>query len=314
MRAMSIAAAVLALWSSTTMGAAEEGKCGLKLAVSLPMGINEYGHPTVPVTINGTPKTMIIDTGAVDSMITTKVAVELNLPRRVLRNPGAVWSFYGKNISRMVEIEDFAVGRLRVGHMTMLELPDDRFASDAGVIGPDLLRVFDLDLDYLNAKVNFFLPDHCEGKVVYWAKDWAVVPLIVREEEPSHIYANATLDGHKVKALIDTGASVTHMSLEMARDVFDWDKDPEMTRVDHSPDPNDAQYKYTFKELNLNGMTIKNPTFLLSSNKMGNLAPDMILGEDILRQLHVYIAYRERNMYVTPASTATGLKVPEAAK
>jgi hypothetical protein len=33
----------------------------------------------------------------------------------------------------------------------------------------------------------------------------------------------------------------------------------------------------------------------------------MLIGMDILSHLHLYIAYKERKLYITPASTPTGV-------
>jgi predicted aspartyl protease len=289
---------------------AEQGGCGLKLAVSLPMTRTDGNVPQVPVTINGTAKTMVIDTGALYSMLMSKTVKELGLQRRLLDNAHAVYNFHGESVKNLAEIDDFSIGRMHVGRFSVLEMPGDHWNGFTGLIGPDIMRQFDLDLDYAKAKVNFFLHDHCEGRVVYWAKDWAELPLNSSEEDYGHISVRGQLDGHNFKMLVDTGASTTIMPLEAARSIFGWHGDPpELKRVDQNPDESDAMYTYPFKELTLNGVTIKNPKVLLSHNKMGVAAPEIILGETVLSKLHVYIAYKEKKMYVTPADVAEGLKV-----
>jgi hypothetical protein len=49
---------------------------------------------------------------------------------------------------------------------------------------------------------------------------------------------------------------------------------------------------------------VKNPAFVLMPQSVAKVRglPDMIIGIGILRQLHLYIAYRERKLYATPAS------------
>jgi hypothetical protein len=44
------------------------------------------------------------------------------------------------------------------------------------------------------------------------------------------------------------------------------------------------------------------PDKVSGTARFGHSDPTIILGMGILRQLHLYIAYREKNLYVTPAS------------
>ncbi len=67
--------------------------------------------------------------------------------------------------------------------------------------------------------------------------------------------------------------------------------------------------------LDLSGVTIKNPILTLrpdlapQTTKTGShlssdvvQPPDMLIGMNILSHLHVYIAYKERKLYITPSS------------
>jgi hypothetical protein len=63
------------------------------------------------------------------------------------------------------------------------------------------------------------------------------------------------------------------------------------------------EYSYPFKTLELDGLTVNNPHIGVESDAtMGRLGSDIILGIGILRQLHLYIAYKEQKLYITPAS------------
>jgi len=54
----------------------------------------------------------------------------------------------------------------------------------------------------------------------------------------------------------------------------------------------------------LGGVSVENPDLLLYPRGAMALPgdPELILGMGILRQLHMYIAYKERKLYVTAAS------------
>jgi len=105
-----------------------------------------------------------------------------------------------------------------------------------------------------------------------------------------------------MRATIDTGASRSVMSLELAKNLFDLDeKDPKLTAVNgrfHA-------LHYPFGALTLQGISVLHPDIELISEKESHVPdgdPKLILGMGILRQLHIYIAYKEKKLYVTAAS------------
>ena len=58
----------------------------------------------------------------------------------------------------------------------MLVLPDDyENEAIAESLGPDILRVIDVDFDFGGKKSNLSSSDHCEEKVVYWAKSYTAI-------------------------------------------------------------------------------------------------------------------------------------------
>lgn len=125
-----------------------------------------------------------------------------------------------------------------------------------------------------------------------------------------HINFPVTLDGKDVRATLDTGASRSVLGLEAAEDTFSFDeKNASLkvlgtTRSGHS-------YKFPFNTLLfgeagavLGSVTVINPDLILVSRSDSRLpgSPDLILGMGVLRQLHLYIDYKEKKLYVTAAS------------
>jgi hypothetical protein len=65
--------------------------------------------------------------------------------------------------------------------------------------------------------------------------------------------------------------------------------------------------RYSFKTLTLQDVTVNNPDIILVPNDKsqvmgGYRQTNLILGMGILRQLHLYIAYKEHTIYATAAS------------
>ena len=113
------------------------------------------------------------------------------------------------------------------------------------------------------------------------------------------------LNGGLTLATIDTGARETVGSFEDITDGLHIDaKDPALTAITDEKGTVQA-YRYPFKTLTFEGVTINNPDIRLIPNNLSKFPPDqrqLIIGMDVLRRFHLYVAYREQALYITPAT------------
>jgi len=263
--------------------------------------INSAGGVSVPITISGQSVSLLVDTGAIFSMLTEETVQRLGLKKFNTFGSGETM-FGGKKIVYYVDTSDVNLGGLKAEHMPMQVLPEGTVPNDiGGILGPNIMRHYDVYFDFASAKFNLFSQEHCEGKVVYWTTTSAAAINIGIDQE-GHIVVPVVVDGREIKATIDTGASRSVLSLEFAESVFGIDAtDPKLTALKgrwHA-------LHYPFAALTLQGITVQNPDFELVSDAESHLpdaSPKLILGMGILRQLHLYIAYKEKKLYVTAAS------------
>lgn len=203
-----------------------------------------------------------------------------------------------------------------------------------GTLAPDLLQLFDVDFDFGHGKLNLFSPEHCPGKVVYWAGAYAEVPFSFMAASllgANHIKLQMTLDGHALTTALDTGSNTTLLMEPVAIKSFGLDANsPNAQKI---ADPRQIfLYRYQFQSLELNGIAVKHPLITVMSDQAERSfrslhtskmdsdplygisldTPDLILGADVLRHLHLYIAYKERMLYVTAANPATPAAAPAA--
>jgi predicted aspartyl protease len=287
----------------------EAPHCGLLQATALPLQFDSHGRPEVPVTIEGKNEIMMVDTGGVYTMVTDAAIKDLDL-RIVPIDPGLYYSVAtGQTFSKKAVARDMAVGRIKLARPDFLVLPATRVdPATAGILAPDILRRFDIEFDFAKGRFNAFSQDHCPGKVVYWATDYAVLPFKMNEvsvDEPTdtgfHIVSNAVLDGKDVQILIDTGSDLSYMTVTDAKRLFNLDA-AGLKRADDGKDDGDASYTYPFKSLDLQGVSVQNPKIILMPDKLGNPnEPELFVGMSILRKLHLYVAYGEKKLYVTAA-------------
>jgi predicted aspartyl protease len=115
-----------------------------------------------------------------------------------------------------------------------------------------------------------------------------------------HIEIPVVVDGKKFTAVLDTGAVGSIISLGAAKAFGITENSPELKPVTD----NNGRYKvydYPFKLLDFDGVTVSNPRLQVVSSDFLPRGIDMLIGVSILRRLHLYIAYDEEKLYITPA-------------
>ncbi len=283
---------VLTMAFMASFGAAAAEDCTLAIVSKLPMDIVNAGVMTVPVTLNNKPFQMLVDTGDYYSIVTTRTAKILGV-EPVPAGNFMLRGWGGTLIDRFVNLDQFGFGRLSRDRTQFMVTPRDELNFD-GLLGADFLYFFDLDFDFAKASLNLISPNHCKGKVVYWTKgEYGLVPFDYKDRS---IQLTVMLDGKEVRAVLDTGASDTVMSLEKAEDLFGID---EKTLKDHKG-------RYPFKSLSFGDVSVSNPDITLVSEKASKMldwgGPRLLLGMGVLRRLHLYISYKEETLYITPAT------------
>jgi predicted aspartyl protease len=278
--------------------------CGAqKKLASVDMVMEPFGNIAIPVLINGFPFRFGVDTGAVFTVTTAAVANQLHFDFTRLNSEFELLGGVKSNLAG--RSQSFTVGTLGAPKFAFMIMPSWAFdVGMDGLLGPDIMSTYDIDLDYGHAKFNIFSQDHCAGDVVYWTKDsYQKVP--VNLEQDWHITAQVTIDGKTLTAAVDTGAADSVMSLDVARSVFGIVPDnpalKNLGNISINGTAAQALYLYPFQSLSLGSVTVSHPNIVIASKAdIGNEA-QLVLGLSTLRQFHIYIAYKEKALYVTPA-------------
>jgi hypothetical protein len=296
--------------------AARAEDCSLHLMASLPITEGPNGEILVPVELNGTTELFIVDTDGIYSSVTQATADALHLEQLPLPTGAELYRSDGSRVKQMAVVDTVAVGNTEAKRFHMLVEPN--FGGNikvGGSLGPDLLKMFDLDFDFASKKLNLMSQDHCDGKVVYWTTAYTEVPFKLFGGD--HIRVEMTLDGQDVDASIDTAENTTSVSTAYAYRRFELD--PKSAGVEQYGDPSNPSYRYHFKSLSLGGIAVTNPLITLMPDVAqaayrsehneksftdpiyGNHldVPELLFGSNILRKLHLYIAYKEHKLYAT---------------
>lgn len=305
MRFASLIAVALSL-AALALPARAATKCTLDRVASVPMLRDTVGRPTIRVKLNGHDARLLVDTGGIVSLISPGVASALHIERKPLP-PGVLVMASGASLVESGTVKTLQLGRLVAKNAKFFVAPSGYVAFGiAGSFGADFLRAWDVDFDFGANRFNLFSPKHCRGEVVYWTKS-AYVARPFELNSSKHIQIRVKLNGRTLRAIIDTGSDYSAMNLDLARRLYHIE-DTALGPL--SPLPHDAfgretdkpkAYRYRFTKLDLDGIAVKNPEIDLIPNlTLGS--EQLIIGMSVLDKLHLYIAYKERKLYMTLAN------------
>jgi predicted aspartyl protease len=278
--------AVILLASLTPGAAHAEDKCApLAMVDTIQMARSpDRNGDLVPVTLNGAVKNFLLDTGGLVSQIQKSAADDLKLPIR--RGDIRLIDVMGSKPDAQVSIRQFGLGGMRAKDVffpisTVVEPP----GTLDGFLALDLTFHRDFDVDFGSDVLNFFSQDHCPGAGAYWTTPAvAVVPFTLKN---NHIFVQVTLDGHAFQAIIDTGSASTFMGSGAAERIFG------LTLGDaNTPESGSMVFQTA-----AGSVAVNNPFVIIAQDKIRDA--DLLIGMDVLRELHIYFAFAENKMYIS---------------
>ena len=337
MRFQPILGSVAMLTCLSSPAAADD--CGpLKQITSIDMTAGPGGRYLVPVTVNGAPQTMLLNTAGGITTLRRDSADAMGL-HAIDASRIKLLSSNGTASEKFAQM-DFQLGAIHFPDLQLIVMPKvgDGTPPFVGSLAGDILEHYDVEMDFAGRKLNFFSKDHCPGKVIYWKADaYAVVPVTLQIPTPddsrrgfrpysprgSHINVPVTINGKNLTAALNTSSLPSTMSTDTAKYMFGVTAESPGAVPIESPDgdPRHRMFRYTFPSLTFDEVTVSNAKFLIYPNLTGTKDPNndfrtgtrigrvddgfggrTTIGLEVLRKLRLYVAYGERKLYITPAS------------
>jgi hypothetical protein len=314
-RALAVAAALLAVTNVT----ATADTCQLTRVASIDITVTSGGAVLVPVAIKGQPEYMVLAMDTAHSALLKTSADTLALDQTFTPHRIKV-TYFGSVTDRVATASGFDLGGVK-GDIDMLAVRDLQSFDPraAGVLGLDVMRNFDVELDIAGGKLNLFSQDHCPGKVIYWTHaPSAALPMDMAKL--GNYTVPMQMDGQKLRVSFNTTRPESLMSMDVAHEFF------ELTEIAAGVLPaipakidGSTARKYTFKALSADGIVVSNPEILLvgdydSSQERCNTDPqahanhacyggeaDLQLGVNLQRKLHFFYDFSEKMIYFTAA-------------
>jgi hypothetical protein len=215
----------------------------------------------------------------------------------------------GRIFHSMAEADRFTLGSMQTDHLQFV-VTDHPQPGSGGILSARFFEKYDIDLNFAAHRFNMFAPSHCEGQVVYWrAPGVAKLPFRFND---GRIIVRVTLDGREMDAAIDTGSPRSEMQFDDVDSLFYLN-----SRSSGVMREGDGHLGHNFAVISFGGVSITHPHLVLTHSaasglnsgpqtgtllrNIGNTAvqPELTIGTDLLKLLHIYISFNEHIVYVT---------------
>jgi len=276
-------------------------ECKLHRLATFPITYHE-GIFTVPVMVNGVEKKFMIDTGGYASAINEDVAKAMGIPLKKIIGVNHI-DAGSKVAEHWVTVDSLKLGNFEGKKFDLVAAGGSGGDSFDGVLAPDVLRNFDIEFDFANQTMTLFKPHACDGRAVYWTQAYLSLPMRITDSGHARITVN--IDGKDVGAIVDTGASFSMIAQRDAARIFDIKPDggspADAETIVSGNGGTLAAHAYSFKTLSLGEIALNHPNVRLydGSNILRLEGTSFVLGMSELRFLHLYLAYKERELYIS---------------
>jgi len=299
LRAVTRVLALIVLSSAALMTSAAAEDCRPIRLVELP--VTPMGNvPTVTLRVNGAPVSFLFDTGAERTILSAAAAkrLRLNAHYEYARQMRSLGSAMASGDARLASLGSGGLAmtnfRVLVGPVA---LPLVAGKPIDGLLGADFFTGFEVDLDLAHRRIILYEPPPCP----ITAPDWSAPYDTIEANRSLHdrLFFPVSLDGHKLAALIDTGAQLTTLDAESAVAVGVTEtalaRDPVTTLRGAAAEAVKSR-AHRFAELRIDGERLRDQTIMVT--RLGLQDADLVLGADFLHWQRVWLSYASHRIFV----------------
>ena len=197
-------------------GTATAGDRPCQVGTIVPLPVTMSGlRPLVRAKINGHDAVFVADSGAWYSMISPGSAAEYELALEPLPPGFTLRGVGGAVVPRLTTVKTFTIAGVPLPKVQFL-VGGSEFGS-VGLLGQNFLGMEDAEFDLAHGMIRLMREQGCSSKanLAYWVPPGGTHSELAtdgRSNKPSHIIASVYVNGVKLRALFDTGASTSFIT------------------------------------------------------------------------------------------------------
>lgn len=178
------------------------------------------GLPFVAVAVNGTRVAALLDTGAEGTLVAEPLVAALRVPadpQRLSVQSGVTGFTAPRPLAVLgrLEVGGQAFRNLRAGVVAPLAMPAPDGHQAQVILGADLLRRHDLDLDLPGRRLTLHPAQPCRLEALPFPGPAYALPMRVTSR--GHVLVEVEANGRPAEAILDTGANVVQLTRARAR-------------------------------------------------------------------------------------------------
>ncbi len=277
--------------------------CRMEQFLSIPITMVGY-KPVVTAQLNGMEAHLVLDTGAFFSMLYPEAAKRAGL--RVGTSPVLLQGVGGTVRPGLVNIKDFVIGNQTVHHVDMLVYGDRLAGGDMdGILGQNLMRAGDIEIDLAHGVARLLKNTGCtDHNLAYWSGSdpvnvLRIYPTDIRQP---HVVAEVHVNGHDIRAVFDTGAGNSALSVSAAARAGVTRQTPGVTPGGISFGIGNQMrdsWIAPFQSFKLDQEEIRNTHLRITDFESLPQNADMLLGADFFLSHRVLISYQLNRIFFT---------------
>ena len=177
------------------------------------------GYPLlIPGKLNGHDITILADTGAQESNVWRDAAERAGLqPVRDTRY--RVTGISGETTAYKVKVEELAIGDFVVRNRIWPVIGGRTITEGLGMIlGADFWSKVDFEINLANREIILWDTSGCKNTPpVYWSREFMLAKM--EQAGRGQIQTDVSINGKRIRAMLDTGATFTMMDSQLARNI-----------------------------------------------------------------------------------------------
>ena len=279
-----------------------EANAGCEIEQLLEFKITMRGaQPLADVGVNGRTLPFIIDSGAFFSTISPGTAQELGLklqfsPVQMAGLGGAARSTY------LTRVQTLELAGIPLHNIQFVVAGSEIGAG--GLIGQNVLGIGDVEYDLGHGAIRLMRATGCSmnDDLAYWAGQEPESVLLIdpRDEMHPHTIGTILVNGVKIRAMFDTGAATSTLSLQAARRVGLKPSSPGVTSIGRARGLGRSTVETwlaPLEKVTIGTEEIHNIKLAIADMDMPNA--DMLIGADFFLSHRVYVSNKWERMYFT---------------
>jgi tetratricopeptide (TPR) repeat protein len=279
-----------------------QAACQLSKILDIP--VTMLGRrPIVIAQINGRDARFILDSGAFFSTIAKANALEYGLPIREIA-PGVTVRL--KGVGGETSLSETTAKDFSIAGRTIPNVNFGVGGSDtgfAGLLGQNILGFADVEYDLSHGAVRLMKGQGCKyGNMAYWA---GTKPFTIVEIEPMgpgqrHTIGTITINGARIKAVFDTGATGSMLTMPAAKRIGITPDSPGVVSSGFSFGLGQNRvraWRTRLDSINIGGEAINKPWIQFADQRLDDA--DMLIGIDFFLTHRIYVDNQNHKMFVT---------------